>query len=308
MKRVAFIGSKELGFSVLKKLFQLNSESIVACITYDDRDDTRSYYDEYCSFCEKEKIPIFILSKAREMNKVISDIKPDLCFVLGWYYLIDQEVIDSVPMGFIGVHNSLLPKYRGFAPLVWTMINGEKKAGFSLFSFTDKMDEGDIWATGEVEIASDDYISDVIEKINKELLNVLDEVYLLILQDEIKPYKQKNEDPSYGAKRIEEDGLINWNMSATKVYDFIRAQSIPYPGAYTYFNGKKITVWKAKRFDYVYYGTPGQMGMFLEEGILVVCGDSKGVVITEVEYEGERKNIKDIIKSLNVRFESLQRR
>lgn len=302
MKKVVFIGSKELGFSVFKKLYQLDNKSLIGCITIDDREDTRTCYSDYCNFCNENEIDLFVLSKAKDLNDVVYSLKPDMCFVLGWYYIIDQKVIDSVPMGFIGIHNSLLPRYRGFAPLVWSIINGETQVGFSLFDFSEKMDEGDIWATGRVDVEDNDSISDVIEKINNEIIVTLDNVYLKILRGEIKPRKQENGTPSYGAKRIPEDGVIDWTQPSLRVHNFIRAQSDPYPGAYSFMNGKKLIIWKTELKDTIYYGTPGQVASICKDGVLIICGDSKGILIKEIEYEGVRESAIDLIKSLNIRL------
>lgn len=302
MKKVVFIGSKELGYSVLKKIYELDKESLCGCITYDDRIDSRSAFDEITGFCKKESIALYVLENPKKIGEVLQKLEPDLCFVLGWYFIIEKEIIENVPQGFIGIHNSLLPKYRGFAPLVWAMINGEKKVGFSLFEFSDKMDEGNIWANGEVEVEDTDFIQDVICKIENKILDVLEQVYLKILTGEIFSYPQLSEEPSYGAKRLPEDGIINWKLRAQEVYNFIRAQSHPYPGAYTMYNGEKLIIWKAELYKHTYYGTPGQVGRIMDNNVIVVCGDSKGIVIKELEYKGKKQKAAEVLKSLNIRF------
>lgn len=303
MKKVIFIGSKELGYSVFEKIHHLDKESIKACITVDDQSDSRSFYHEFRQYCDENKIELYVLNRPKEINKIIYDLKPDLCFVLCWYFLIDSEVLKSVPMGFIGIHNSILPSYRGFAPLVWTMINGEEKAGFSLFNLSDEMDAGEIWATGEVIIDTKDYIGDVLGKINRKILEVLEEKYIPLLNGQIFPQKQKAISPSYCAKRNPEDGKINWHMSARQVYNFIRAQSHPYPGAYTIYKGRKLIIWKADLCECLYYGTPGQVGQIINsQNVLVICGDSKGVILQDIEYDGKTIETARVLNSLNIRM------
>lgn len=303
MKKVVFIGSKELGFSVFKKIHQLDNESMQACITFDDHTDTRSCFRQFCKYCEDNKIQLYVLNKPKDIRQIILELHPDLCFVLGWYFIIDSETLSSVPMGFIGIHNSILPKYRGFAPLVWMMINGEDKAGFSLFNLSNGMDTGDIWATGEVFINDEDYIEDVLRKINIEILAMLDNKYLQIINQQIKPYKQPETLPSYCARRTEEDGIIDWHLPAKKVYDFIRAQSHPYPGAYTLVKGKRLSIWKAVLNDFVYYGTPGQVGQIYANGdVLIVCGDYKGIILQDITYDGEQLKPSIILNSLTIRL------
>ncbi|MDE7311758.1 MAG: methionyl-tRNA formyltransferase [Eubacterium sp.] len=301
MKRVVFIGSKEPGLAVLKKLHQLDSSSLAGCITIDDSGDTRSCLGQFDAFCTQNAVKIEVLTKAKGLSSAIAGMKPDVCFVSGWYFLIDQKTIDSVPMGMVGIHHSLLPAYRGFAPLVWAMINGEKEAGFSLFRICEQMDEGDIWASGTVEILHGDYISDVIKKVNASVLELLERTYASILNGNIKPKKQDGA-PIYCAKRIPEDGQIDWKKPASDIYNFIRAQAHPYPGAFTIYKERRLYIKKAVEYGGTYYGTPGQIGQIFEDGALVICGDSKGILLTEAEYDGKELCAREILHSLNIRL------
>ncbi len=301
MKRVVFIGSKEPGLAVLKKLYQLDKGSLAGCITMDDSGDTRSCLGKFRAYCAQNAIKMEVLSKAAELARVLGVWKPDLCFVSGWYFLIDKKTIDSIPMGMAGIHYSLLPAYRGFAPLVWAMINGEKEAGFSIFRICEDMDEGDIWASGTVEILHGDYISDVIKKVNASVLELLSQTYDGIVHGKIKPKKQSGT-PVYCAKRIPEDGKIDWKKPASDVYNFIRAQAPPYPGAFTIYKGSRLYIKKAQEQKGTYYGMPGQVGQIFEDGVLVICGDSKGILLTEAEYGGKELCAKELLHSLNIRL------
>ncbi|MCI8699822.1 MAG: methionyl-tRNA formyltransferase [Clostridia bacterium] len=300
MNRVLFIGSKELGFSAFTEIYNISPEKIVGCVTVDDSLDTRSFFNEFKLFSTNNEIPFYVVNKSSQLNDIIDELKPDICFVLGWYFLISKNVLESVPNGFIGIHNSLLPKYRGFAPLVWTMINGDRQVGFSLFSFEEGMDTGDIWATGIVDVDEQDFVEDVIKKVDKEIVECIKNVYPRILSQSITPKKQSSDGITYCGKRLPDDGKINWYKNNLEVYNFIRAQSHPYPGAYTLIDGEKVIIWKCKRFDYPIYGTPGQVGLILDDDIVVVCGDNTGLVITDYECNNETSLKK--LKSLNCRF------
>ena len=236
------------------------------------------------------------------LDEFIIKIQPEICFVVGWYFLINQKIINMVPGGFLGVHNSCLPKYRGFAPLVWSMINGEKVCGFSLFSFSEKMDEGRIWVQKEIDITDSDYIEDVLIKIQKEVEKAFEQHYLDILDERMKPHDQKNIEPSYGGKRLPSDGQIDWNWPAKRVYNFIRAQSAPYPGAYTIFEGDKLIIWRAHLNETEFYGTPGQVGLINTDGVSIVCGDNRVIVLDLVGFREKTGAANKIIKSLNYRF------
>lgn len=303
-QRVLFIGSKRSGLNALTKMTKLRRKAIIGCITIDDRSDSRSVFPEILKFCEQEKISIEVLAGSCDITNCIHKYKPDICFVIGWYYLISIEIIKLVKGGFIGIHNSLLPSYRGFAPVVWAMINGEKDTGFSVFSFDEGMDTGDIWFQKAISIGENDYIEDILSKIDKGIEGFFDEKYEMILDGLCDVYAQKSANISYGAKRVPEDGKINWGESAAVVYNFIRAQSRPYAGTFSYYNGKKITIWKAKKFQYSIYGKPGQIGIIdkKNECIIVVCGYNTGILLEEIEVDEQIWRATDFIKGYKNKF------
>lgn len=304
MKKIIFIGSKELGLKVLMKIYNLTPERLIACITLNDGSDTRSKLLEFRNFCKTQQIPIHVLEGKCDITEIIHLYTPDICFVVGWYYLIPKQVIEFVPHGFIGIHNSLLPKYRGHAPLVWSMLNGEEIIGYSVFSFTKEMDKGNLWHQESIRINQNDYINDVLLKVEKSVLQFFDQKYLALINDQLQPYPQSEKNVSYGAKRVETDGYINWNQDNKKIYNFIRAQARPYPGAFSYYKKQKIIIWKARIFPDTFYGSPGQIGFINKDTdeITVICGDNSAIILEEIQIEDKIVKPNDIIKSLNNRF------
>ena len=302
IKRVLFIGSKPLGLRCLKKLYELKPSALIGVMTFDDRDDQRNAFDDICRFAAKQNIPIHIAKNRKDSESIIAEIEPEICFVNGWYWLIGNETLNLVPHGFLGLHNSLLPKYRGGSPLVWSMINGEKYAGYSIFSFTEGMDEGDIWAQEKAEIGPEDYISDMLAKLEEKAITKLDTIYPQILNGDLKPTPQNHSLATFCAMRTPEDGRIDWNWPAKRVFDFIRAQSEPYPGAFTFIDDKKIIIWRARLLDLTYYGTSGQVARVSPDGVLVICGDSRPLLITVAEIDRVKQDAHKVIKSIKTRF------
>jgi len=301
--KVLFIGSKASGLKVLKEIYYASPERLIGCVTVDDSNDTRSELRNFLEFCAYEKIRLDVLTGNCDITASLSKFAPDLCIVMGWYYIIPNHLLTKVKGGFIGVHNSLLPAYRGFAPVVWAIISGENKTGFSVFSFEKGMDSGDIWFQDEVEIKKDDYISDVLKKLDDKIYVFFEKHYLDILENKIKPRKQLITGVSYGAQRRVEDGKIDWTMSAYDIYNFIRAQSKPYPGAYFIYKENKVILWKAEVFPYKIYGTPGQIGLINSEDkeVIVVCGNKTGLRIKTVEVNHIDKPATEVIRSLKYR-------
>jgi len=280
--KTLFMCSKEIGFECLKALTSIDRDSIVSVLTISDQDDARSYYHLINDLCNYAKIPLHTVSSKKESEILIQKYNPDLCLVICWYWLISKEVLDVVPK-IIGIHNSILPKYRGGSPLVWQIINGGHVindvpyVGSSFFTITKDMDAGDIWAQYKIRLDFNDYIDDVIKKMNKKTTSILKEMWLKILSNKHIPKPQIGT-PSYCAQRIPEDGKINWSKSAVQIYNFIRAQSHPYPGSFTMFKGKKLYLWRARLGEEKYYGTPGQVALVASDGTHVICGDNKSVI------------------------------
>jgi methionyl-tRNA formyltransferase len=300
--KVLFIGSKQLGLKCLKTMHRLSPHTLVGALTFDDTNDSRSIFAQFQSFCKTNEVPLLIAQNRKDSEDIIDSIKPDICIVVGWYWLINNELLNKIPMGMLGIHNSLLPKYRGGSPLIWSIINGEAEVGFSMFSFTEEMDEGDIWFQQSIELKNTYHVNDVLNEIEKQVEKHLSKNYLNIINGELKPKPQNHSDATYCAQRKPEDGLIDWNKSAKDIYNFIRAQSSPYPGAYTIFKDKKIIVQSAANDKKVYYGTPGQVARISQEGIVVICGNHQSILIKEITYDGENIKPHQVIKSIKTRF------
>lgn len=302
IKKVLFMGSKPFGLRCLEEIYRLSPDTLIGIITIDDRSDSRNAFAEFESFAKKNKIELHVAANRKDSEMAITRFAPELCLVNGWYWLIGDETLESVRGGFLGMHNSLLPKYRGGSPLVWTIINGEMSAGLSLFSFTKGMDEGDIWAQESVDIEPGDYIGDVLNKLEETAVAVLREKYISILNGAVVPFPQDHIRATYCAMRLPDDGLIDWHKPANQLYNFIRAQSDPYPGAFTFIDGKKLIIWRAHPVDMVYYGTPGQVAKVTSEGVYVICGDNSPSVLEIVELENGKEPAAKVIKSIKTRL------
>lgn len=288
MNSCLFIGSKELGLNIFKKIFMKFPQTVKGFVTFDDSNDLRSKFQEIKDYCNDNLIPFYQIKKNPELYDVVNNIKPDFCLVVGWYWIIESDVLDLCEKGFIGMHSSLLPKYRGCSPLVWAIINGEKETGISLFYINNKMDEGDLLYQKSISILDTDYVSDVMKKIEIESENIILKQYPLIISNQVKSFPQNDKDAFYCAQRNPESGKINWDQEPYEIYNFIRAQSKPYPGAFFYTpNGEKIFVYKSEIFVYKYYGNLGQIVKLEDNQILVVC--KGGAIFLKICENNQKK-------------------
>jgi len=219
----------------------------------------------------------------KNVFKYIKKINPDFILVVGWYYIIPKEILNYPKYGCAGLHASLLPKYRGGAPINWAIINGEKKTGITFFYFGEGVDSGDIIGQRAFKITLKDNCRTVYEKAIKSGIYLLKKYIPLIERNKAPRIKQDESKATYFPQRKPEDGLINWGQSALKIYNFIRAQTYPYPGAYTFYKKNKIIIWEAKisNFKSKEKGNkPGQILRISKKGILTSTLDGK-VIITK---------------------------
>lgn len=252
--RIAFFGASELGYDCCECLLKEGHEVVAIFtiaqefkISYSPNAPVKNYlFKDFRTLGEQYNIPVYIINgDLKNYQPQLESHSPDFILAIGWYYMIPKSMLNLAAKGGAGIHASLLPKYRGNAPLVWAMINGEKETGISFFYFADGVDEGDIIAQERFAIEEQDYISDVLEKTKAASLKILKE-YIPKLADGTAPRTaQDHTQATLFPKRSPEDGLIDWSWSSERIRNFIRAQSKPYPGAFTYIGAKKVTIWSA---------------------------------------------------------------
>ena len=252
------MGATEFGFNCLQKLLRMK-ENIVAIytlpkifrISVSEKPLQITTHKDFRGVALKKNIPLIEVNrKMKDYTKSIESFKPDFILVCGWYYMIPKIIRDIPILGCACIHASLLPKYRGWAPLVWAIINGEKKTGVSFFYLAEKVDSGDIIAQKEISITKKDTIKTIYQKVTKASLKILGKYIPLIEKGKVQRVRQNEDGATYFPMRSPEDGLINWNKNTLEIYNWIRAQTKPYPGAF-FFNkeGQKIKVWSAKLFS-----------------------------------------------------------
>ncbi|HOS42228.1 MAG TPA: methionyl-tRNA formyltransferase, partial [Armatimonadota bacterium] len=227
------------------------------------------------------------LTAPGELAPALQALAPHLVIVVGWYWLLSPALLRQVPGGVYGVHASLLPRYRGNAPLVWAILRGERETGVSLFRFDDGMDTGDLAAQAAFPIGPEETIAEVLAKAEDATVAIVAEQARPLLEGTMTLRAQDHALASYCSLRQPCDGRIDWRQPAPRLYNFIRAQTRPYPGAFTHLpDGRTVTIWAARLFPYPYYGIPGLVGQQEADGVVVACGDG-ALVVTDYTVEGE---------------------
>ncbi len=212
---------------------------------------TNTNFADLKYIADKEEIPLYYVNGNKDLDtyeNIIREINPDIILVLGWYYIVPKKIRNLAKYGACGIHASLLPRYAGWAPLVWAMINGEKETGVTFFKLDDSIDGGDIIAQEKFTIDYEDTIKEVYDKATKKSVDIL--LYSLNNIKNIKFIKQDKTKIEIYEKRSPEDGEIDLSMPSEDLYNFIRAQSYPYPGAFIRtVDGKKLVIERARIED-----------------------------------------------------------
>jgi methionyl-tRNA formyltransferase len=192
-------------------------------------------------------VPVRLVKTVNDPATVawIRDLRPDLLLVIGWTQLVRDELLSVPAIAALGFHASLLPTYRGRAPINWALIHGETETGNSLIVLAPGADEGDIVTQRRIPIAPDDDCGTLYEKVAATEIEMLADLLPRLRAGAPLPRTpQDSARATVMPKRRPEDGLIDWNRPTARVHDWVRALTHPYPGAFTWRSGSKVLVWK----------------------------------------------------------------
>lgn len=211
---------------------------------------------------------------------------PEYILVIGWSQICHEPFRSIARVGSIGFHPALLPENRGRAVIPWTILQRQRETGTTLFWLDEGVDSGDILLQKRLPVDPAETAATLCEKHETALGEMLVQMLPLLRRGDPPREAQDHAKATYCARRKAEDGWIDWHQSAADVWTLIRAVGKPYPGAFTLFNGKKMTIWDA---DFVgerpYWGLPGQVQAVSDRGALVQCGDRGHVLLRKVQIE-----------------------
>lgn len=214
--------------------------------------------------------------------EAVASWRPDFMLVAGWYHMVPASWRRLAPTA--GLHASLLPDYSGGAPLVWAMINGEKRTGITMFLLDGGVDTGPIIGSAPEEIREDDDIASLYARIEDRAVELVRDHLPAIAAGRLDARPQDTSRRRVFPQRSPADGRIDWSMPARRVHDFIRAQTRPYPGAFFVAHGEEVRVWRSGLTDPPCpAGAPGTIvGLCGNGGLVVRCGEAGAVTLFEI--------------------------
>jgi methionyl-tRNA formyltransferase len=284
-----FLGSRR-GYAVLQKLLAAQAKiSGILCLVEDPHEPQHHLHIR--ALAQEHAIPLRDTTEVKpsQYAELLAEIKPDIAFAIGWRYLIDKAAYRIPTKGTLIIHDALLPTYRGFAPMNWAIINGEKKTGVTLFYIADGVDSGPIVD----QLSTPIYLEDTAQTLDARLIELYEEIVIKNLPalqaGTAKTIQQDETLASYTCKRTPEDGAIHWQNSAIQIYNLIRGLTHPFPGAYTKLHGKKIWIWQAQLpTEQLHYvgNIPGRV-LGKRNGMIEVLTGAGVLCLKYLQYEGE---------------------
>ncbi|MEQ4673319.1 bifunctional UDP-4-amino-4-deoxy-L-arabinose formyltransferase/UDP-glucuronic acid oxidase ArnA [Providencia vermicola] len=249
MKAIVF-AYHDIGCVGLKALEKAGFD-IQAVFTHTDDPNENHFYSSVARLSADMELPVFAPENVNHPLWIerIREMKPDVIFSFYYRDMLSEELLAIAPKGAFNLHGSLLPKYRGRAPINWALLNGESETGVTLHKMVAKADAGDIIAQEKVTITDTDTGLTLHAKVREAAEVLLDKTLPLIEAGSYKAVAQDESQATYFGRRTAEDGQIDWNRSAKEINCLIRAVTEPYPGAFTYLGARKMVIWRARVLD-----------------------------------------------------------
>jgi methionyl-tRNA formyltransferase len=287
-----------VGYRCIEELLRQGAE-ISLIFTHEDSPTEEIWFSSVRGLAEQNGIP-FVTSDINEPENVerVRAIAPD--FILSFYYrnMIKPVVLEIPKRGALNLHGSDLPKYRGRVPVNWAVINGESETGATLHYMVEKPDAGEIVDQEKVEIAFTDTAFDVFNKVNNAAVKVISRAWPLLREGRAARIPMDLAEGSYFGGRKPADGLIDWAKPAIEIYNLVRGVTHPYPGAFTWLDGKKVIIWQAWPVEGA--GEPGRIVSYNP----LLAGTGAGLLeIRSLQIDGEEESTASNFTKTIIKFD-----
>ena len=292
--RIIFMGYHNIGYACLEALIARARElgdEIVAVVTHADDPRENIWFASVRQLAFENYLPVYQPANpnAPAFVAAMQALQPDFLFSCYYRHMLKQPVLDLPRLGALNLHGSLLPRYRGRCPVNWVLVHGETETGVTLHYMEEKADQGDIVGFKRLPITFEDTALTLFAKMTAAAPELIREAYPLLRAGTAPRLTQDHARASYYGGRTPADGLIDWRHSALQTYNLIRAVTYPYPGAFTFFQGRKLLVWAGQVMAALVTAPadPGQVTAAVPgEGLLVATGDGHFLII-QAQWENE---------------------
>lgn len=286
--RIVFMGTPDFAAAILQRLID-TGRNVVGVFSQPDKPVGRKQIITPTAskvVAMEHNIPVFQPAKLRdgEALKIMQELKPDLTVVAAYGKILPKDILDVAPLGNVNVHGSLLPEYRGSAPIQWSVINGDKVTGITTMFMAEGMDTGDMIMKFELPIGEDETAGELFDRMAELGAESIEKTLELFDNGEVKAEPQNEEEATYAPMLKKEMGEIDFGKTAEEIHNLVRGLN-PWPMAYTFFDGKSVKIHEAKEVE----GFSGTEGTLLDEKRFVVGTKNGAVEFITVQPEGKNK-------------------
>ena len=296
--KIVFMGTPKAAVPSLERILQ-DGHNVAAVYTQPDRPSGRGNkitFSPVKEFALHRALPLFQPTKVKtpEALEEFRSHKAEVAVVVAYGRILPQTFLETFPKGAINVHFSLLPKYRGAAPVNWAIVNGEERTGVTTMQMDAGLDTGDILLKRETQIDPRETSIELMDRLSFIGADLISET--LAMFDELSGQPQKHDEATLAPIMKREDGLINWEMTAGEIANRVRGFQ-PFPGSFTTFKGQRLGIWKAaevqrENLEGLIFPVQRRVGEILEakgDNLFVQCGNETVLRIDEVQPEGKRR-------------------
>ncbi len=289
--KIVFMGTPDFAVPSLDILVKSGYE-VAAVVTQPDKPKGRGNKltpPPVKEYALNNNIPVLQPEKVKTgtFAQQLREIAPDLLVTVAYGRILPQEVLDIPPYGCVNVHGSLLPKYRGAAPIQWSVINGDSITGITTMYTDIGMDTGDMLLKREVEIGINETAGELHDKLSIIGAEVLLETLKELEKRTLVRIPQPADEATYVTMISKETGRIDWSKTMEQIHNLVRGTD-PWPGAYTFYKGERMRVWKTEYSNIEKASKPGEIIEVKKEGILV--GTGKGnIMLKEIQFDSGKR-------------------
>lgn len=286
--KIVFMGTPDFAAAILERLIS-TGRNVVGVFSQPDKPIGRKQIVEPTAtkkIAEANGIPVFQPAKLRDGTalKIMKELAPDIAVVAAYGKILPKELLDVPKLGCVNVHGSLLPKYRGAAPIQWAVINGEKTTGVTTMYMAEGMDTGDMILKLETEIGEDETSGELFDRLAVLGADSIEKTLELFDNGNVPREPQNHDEATLAPMLKKEMGELNFNKNTKEIHNLVRGLS-PWPVAFTFVDGKSLKVYDAKAAE----GFSGEVGTLLDEKrFIVACGDG-AVELLQVQPEGKKQ-------------------
>lgn len=285
--RILFFGYSEVGYDCLSLLLE-RGDNVVALVTHEDNPHEKIWFKTPAVAARERGLPVFTPESVNtpEWRERLAALQPDLILSVYYRHMIGTKILGLARLGAWNMHGSLLPKYRGRAPINWAVLHGEPRIGMTLHRMVKSADAGAIVDQDGVDLDPRDTAEQAFRKVLPCARRVLARQIDALLAGTVRGIPQDEAQATYFGGRKPEDGRIQWGQSTRQIFNLIRAVTDPYPGAFTEIGGARLMVWWAEPDSPATRGRSGAPGEILSLAPLVVATGDGALELTKIEWRG----------------------